>query len=368
MRIAELHTFQKDLVLTHGPYTFAGTSLDAVDTTVIKIVSDTGLVGWGETCPLGPTYQPQHATGARAAIAQLAPGLIGGNALTPLNLKRSMDAGLNGHNYAKAAIDIAIMDLIGKHYGTRVCDLLGGATGDKVPSYAALAIGEPDEVARNASKKAKQGFPRLQIKVGTNSISTDIETVRKVWESVGSSVRIAVDANRSLTARDAMFLSHQCRDVPFVLEQPCNTIEEIAAIREQLNHPVYLDENIEDLNVLLRVISMGLCDGFGLKLTRLGGLNVMRTVRDICATRSMPHTCDDSFGGDIIAAACVHIGATVKPSLMEGVWISGPYFDDHYDPENGIKIIKGYIQVPDGPGLGINPDESLFGTPVASFS
>ncbi len=368
MRIKELHIYQKDLVLTQGPYTFAGTSLDALDTTIVKIVSETGLVGWGETCPLGPTYQPQHATGARAAIGQIAPGLMGENALTPLTLKRTMDAGLNGHNYAKAAIDIAIMDLVGKHHGIRVCDLLGGATGDKVPSYAALAIGEPDDVARNAKEKAADGFPRLQIKVGTNPIAMDIETVRKVWEAVGSSVRIAVDANRGLTARDAMYLSHQCSDIPFVLEQPCNTIEEIAAIRGQLNHPVYLDENIEDLNVLLRVISLGVCDGFGLKLTRLGGLNVMRTVRDICAARSMPHTCDDSFGGDIIAAACVHLGATVEPRLMEGVWISGPYFEDHYDPQNGMKIEDGHIRVPAGPGLGVTPDESLFGTPIASFS
>jgi 4-hydroxyproline betaine 2-epimerase len=81
----------------------------------------------------------------------------------------------------------------------------------------------------------------------------------------------------------------------------------------------------------------------------------------------MPHTCDDSWGGDIIAAACTHIGATVAPELLEGVWLAAPYIEGHYDPENGIRAEGGYIKRPQGPGLGVAPDASLFGAPVASF-
>jgi L-alanine-DL-glutamate epimerase-like enolase superfamily enzyme len=144
-------------------------------------------------------------------------------------------------------------------------------------------------------------------------------------------------------------------------------MEEIAAIRGQLRHPVYLDENTTDLNSVLRAISLGICDGFGLKVTRLGGLGDTATVRDICEARSLPHTCDDSWGGDIIAAACVHIGATVQPRLLEGVWLAEPYIDLHYDTRNPIRIDEGRIAVPTGPGLGVVPDEGVFGEPVASF-
>jgi L-alanine-DL-glutamate epimerase-like enolase superfamily enzyme len=144
-------------------------------------------------------------------------------------------------------------------------------------------------------------------------------------------------------------------------------MEEIAAIRGQLRHAVYLDENTESVAAVLRAVGLGICDGFGLKVTRLGGLNAMATVRDICAARSMPHTCDDAWGGDIIAAACVHIGATVEPRLIEGVWIAAPYIAGHYDPKNGVRIENGHIRVPDGPGLGITPDEGAFGDPVASY-
>ena len=100
-----------------------------------------------------------------------------------------------------------------------------------------------------------------------------------------------------------------------------------AIARPLVNHPIYLDESTQDLGAVIRAIGSGICDGFGLKVTRLGGLSVMRTVRELCAVRSLPHTCDDAWGGDIIAAACVAIGATVKPELSEGVWLAAPYIE-----------------------------------------
>ena len=366
MRISELHVYQKDLQLNQ-PYTMAGTELLALDSTIVKLVTDNGLVGWGETCPVGPAYQPEHALGARAALSQMAPALIGESALTPLLLRRRIDANLNGHNQAKAAIDIATMDLIGKYHKMRVCDLLGGAVSDRVPSYYAIGIASPEDSARQALEKANQGFPRLQIKCGGRGIDEDIAVIHRIWETVGNRVRLAVDANRSLNTRDTLLLSQACRQIPIVIEQPCNTMEEIASIRSQLHHPVYLDENTENLNDVLRAVSLGICDGFGLKLTRLGGLNAYTTVRDICTARSLPHSCDDSSGGDIIAAACVHAGATVEPALLEGVWIGAPYYMEHYDPENGISIDAGHIKLPSGPGLGISPDESRIGNLAASF-
>ncbi|MFZ1469243.1 MAG: mandelate racemase/muconate lactonizing enzyme family protein [Paracoccaceae bacterium] len=367
MKITEIHVYAHALPVRNGPYTMANAQVWSLDTTLVKIVCDNGLFGWGETCPVGPTYQPQHAAGARAALTEMAPGLIGADPLQPVVLRRRMDSLLNGHRYAKAAIDIAAYDLMGKHYGARVADLVGGAVTDRVPSYYATGVGTPDDIARIATEKAAEGYPRLQVKIGGRPVEIDIEVVRKVWERIGGKMRLAVDGNRGLTTRDALRLSRECPDIPFVMEQPCNTIEEIAAIRNQLHHAVYIDENGEDLATVLRVVGAGLCDGFGMKVTRIGGLHAMATFRDICEARSMPHTCDDAWGGDIIAAACTHIGATVSPRLMEGVWLAAPYIEGNYDPENGIRIEGGHIQLPKGPGLGITPDETLFGAPVASF-
>ncbi|RWB00284.1 MAG: mandelate racemase [Mesorhizobium sp.] len=367
MKIKEIHVFAHDLPVKNGPYTMGGVKVYALDTTIVKIVTDNGLIGWGETCPLGTTYQPQHAKGARAALDEMAQGMIGAEPLQPVALRRRMDGLLNGHRYAKAAVDMAAYDIMGKQFGMRVADLLGGAVTERVPSYYALGIGEPDEVARIAAERVAEGYPRLQIKIGGRPVEIDIAVVRKVWERVGDRVRLAADANRSLTARDTLRLSRECLDVPFILEQPCNTFEEIKAIRNQLHHAVYLDENTEDLSTVIRAIGEGVCDGFGMKVTRIGGLHAMATVRDLCEARSMPHTCDDAWGGDILAAACVQIGATVSPRLNEGVWIAAPYIEGHYDENNGVSVEEGHIRLPSGPGLGVVPQESCFGSPVASY-
>ena len=69
----------------------------------------------------------------------------------------------------------------------------------------------------------------------------------------------------------------------------------------------------------------------------------------------------------MIAAACTHIAATVRPDLCEGAWLAAPYIDGHYDPENGIRIEGGHITMPKGPGLGVTPNPEVFGDPIASF-
>ncbi|MEM6988789.1 MAG: mandelate racemase/muconate lactonizing enzyme family protein [Pseudomonadota bacterium] len=367
MRIAQLHVYSHALPVENGPYVMASGAVYALETTLVKIVSDDGTMGWGETCPVGPTYAEAHARGAQAALTTMGEGLLGAP-LWPGALHQHMATLLHGHNYAKAAIDIAAHDALGKALGVSVADLLGGALHDRLPSYYATGVGEPDEIARLADDKRAEGYPRLQIKVGGRPVELDIETIRKVWEKVASSgLRLALDGNRAWTTRDALRISRECMDIPFILEQPCNTVEELRRIRPQVSHGIYMDENSVDLNTVVTAAGSGLVDGFGMKVTRIGGLHPMRTFRDICNARSLPHTCDDSWGGDIIAAACTQIGATVRSELLEGVWLAAPYIKGNYDPENGIAIQDGHIQRPTGPGLGVLPDDSQFGDPLASF-
>ncbi|MGV2976581.1 mandelate racemase/muconate lactonizing enzyme family protein [Roseibium alexandrii] len=367
MRIREIHVYSHTLPVKDGPYVMASTVVDVLETTLVRIVDETGAVGWGETCPVGPVYAPAHAAGALAAIKEIAPGLIGADVTGLRAFQRLMDKRLNGHAYAKAAFDIAAHDLLGKRTGLSVADLLGGAMTEKVPSYFASGVGSPEDIARIAKDKADQGFKRMQIKVGGRAVDLDIETIRKVWEAVGTRMRLIVDGNRGWTSQEALRVSRSCLDIPIVLEQPCNTIEEVARIRHQLGHGVYLDESATDISAVVRAIGDGICDGFGMKLTRIGGLQPMSVFRDICEAAALPHTCDDSWGGDIIAAACVQIAATVHPKFLEGVWIAQPYIDGNYDSHNPVNIVDGHLNVPAGPGLGVVPDEALFGAPVASF-
>ena len=103
MRISEIHIYQHDLPVVGGVYRTARTSIASFDATIIEIVTEKGMVGYGETCPHGPVYQPHHAAGARAALRQIGPHLIGLNALGIDCVRDAMDAMLSGHRYAKAA-------------------------------------------------------------------------------------------------------------------------------------------------------------------------------------------------------------------------------------------------------------------------
>ena len=367
MKLAKITIYQHDLPVKGGGYRMANAMVTTLDTTLVRLETDCGLVGWGETCPVGPTYAPSHAVGARAALIEMAPQLIGARLDEPLKLQRHMHAILNGHQYAKAAIDIAAYDALGKKLNRSVASLLGGAMTDSVPSYYASAVGSADDIARVAKEKAGEGYGRMQVKIGGRPVEEDIAVVRKVWEAVGGRMRLAIDGNRGLSTADALTLSRGCQTVPFVLEQPCDLLEEIASIRPMLNHPIFIDEGATDIATVLRIVGSGLADGFGMKVTRIGGLQPMAIFRDICEARHLPHTADDSWGGDIIAAACTHIGATVDPKRMEGVWLAQPYIEGHYDSSNGIRIESGHIKLPQGSGLGVVPDEGVFKNEVAVF-
>ena len=367
VRIARIDIFARDLPIVGGGFRIAGHTLTSLDSTIVKITTDDGTVGWGETCPVGPTHAPAHAGGARAAIAAMAPGLVGLTLSHPARIHDAMDAQLNGHTYAKSALDIAIFDIFGKMLDVTVAGLIGGAVVRQVPSYYAIGAGDADAAARDAVEKAEAGFTRFQLKVGGRPVEEDIAAVRAVYNALGPGTTLVVDGNRAMTTRDALMLDRVCSEIPFVFEQPCDTFAEMEILRRSTGRPIHLDESGTDLGTVMRAAVQGLCDGFAMKVSRMGGLAPMAVFRDICAVRNMPHTCDDSWGGDIVASACVHVAATVDPRRLDGVWIAQPYIDGHDCAKGGVAIENGAIHVPDGPGLGIMPDETRFGAPVATF-
>jgi 4-hydroxyproline betaine 2-epimerase len=368
VEIERIDVHQAVLPVRGGEFRTSHTSVAELDSTLVEVVTDDGLSGWGETCPLGPVYQPHHALGARAGLDQIAPGLVGTEISSARDLARRMDGLLAGHEYVKAALDTAILDLLGQRLGVPVSTLLGGALTDRVPSYYAVSVGDPARSAESAAASVERGYRRLQLKVGGQDVARDVETIRAVRDAIGDRARLVVDGNRAMTTAHALQVDRLCADIPFVLEQPCNTLEEMEALRGRLSHPVYLDENTVDVNTVLRAIASGVADGFAFKVTRLGGPTKAALARDLCALRSLPHTCDDAWGGDVIAAACVHLAATVEPRLLDGVWIAQDHLGHHYDPEHPVAVEDGHIAVPQGPGLGVRPDPARLTRHTATYT
>ncbi|MEM9579490.1 MAG: mandelate racemase/muconate lactonizing enzyme family protein [Pseudomonadota bacterium] len=366
MKIASVHLYRLCLPIAGKPYSFSTGSLSSIDTVLLKLTLDSGHVGWGETCPLGNTYAPAHEGGAVAALELILPHMIGCDA-APRPAHAQMDAVLMGHAYAKAAVDIALHDALGHAFGVPVSTLLGGSVASQVPAYYAIGIETPESAATIAKGKVVEGYTRLQLKCGGRPVQDDIATIRAVWDALqGTGVKLVVDANRSWTMRDAIQISSACRDIPLVIEQPCSEPSEHRQLKAHLSHPLFVDEDLQTCACVLDAI--GTADGFGFKLTRAGGLAPATAFRDICAARNLPHTCDDGWGGDIIAAACLHLAATVRPDLLDAVWTSGNYIDAPTGYPNAICAKDGMFTVPDGPGLGVSVEGAALPAPHSVFA
>src|SRR3990170_2512965 len=115
MRIERIEVFGYDLHYIHGIYVMSGGRVvSSLPSTVVRVVTDDEIEGWGEVCPLGQTYLPAFAEGARAALRQLAPALIGADPRNLAGVNTRMDGVLLGHGYAKSPLDIACWDILGK--------------------------------------------------------------------------------------------------------------------------------------------------------------------------------------------------------------------------------------------------------------
>src|SRR5579862_4504028 len=148
MKIARIFAHRVELPLREGSYKWSGgKSVTVFDSTIVGVETDTGMIGWGEVCPLGPFYLPAYAEGVQAGLRELAPHLIGLDPRELAKLNVLMDAALKGHPYVKSGIDIACWDLLGQSAGLPVCVLMGGRFGERVRLYRAISQESPDEMA-----------------------------------------------------------------------------------------------------------------------------------------------------------------------------------------------------------------------------
>src|SRR4051794_11262983 len=143
-----------------------GREIVSLPSTVVRVTADDGTEGFGETCPLGPAYLPAHGEGARAALRELAPALLGLDPCELAIVNDRLDATLLGHGYAKSAIDVACWDLLGKASGRPVCALLGGRRQSSYPLYVAIPLGSAREMAAHVRARREEGIRHFQLKLG----------------------------------------------------------------------------------------------------------------------------------------------------------------------------------------------------------
>lgn len=363
MKITSITVWQVDLPLKEGSYKWSGgKSVEVFDSTVVGVEVEDGTVGYGEVCPLGPAYLAAYANGVRGGIKELAPNLIGEDALQLQKLNRRMDAAMKGHPYVKSAIDMACWDVLGKVTGQPVCTLLGGRYGDDVVLYRAISQDTPEGMANNVGGYRAEGYRRFQLKVGGDP-DTDIERIHAVAAKLERGDKLVADANTGWLMHEAMRVVRGVQDVDVYIEQPCLTYEECLSIRRQTNHPFVLDEVIDGIDPLMRGKADFGMDVVNIKISKFGGLTKAKQARDLCVEMGIAMTLEDSWGGDIITAAIAHLAQSCPTEFLFTCTDFNSYGTKSI-ADGAPQRINGRMAASTTPGLGIAPRFEVLGEPV----
>ncbi len=349
---------------SHETYYMAeGKTCADVETVVLRLDTDIGLSGWGEVCPI-PHYLPAFAKGVPSAIEEMAPEILG---ISPFGVDapmRKLDGFLLGHPHAKSIVDMALWDLFGKATDLPLYALLGGRTRKDMPTYHSITCIAPDEMARIAKEAYATGIRQFQVKLGTDSDwQADAERLTKVREAVGPGPLVYGDWNCGASRLHATRTGRAVAHLDVMLEQPCKTLEDCAAVRAATGLPMKIDENAHDLPSLLQAHALGCLDAVALKLSKFGGLSAMRRARDLTVHLGAEICAECTWGSDIVTAASLHFAASTPHGSLLNTCDLSAYVAPRLCPDAPSRK-NGRIAPPEGPGLGVTPDPSLLGSPI----
>lgn len=278
-----------------------------------------------------------------------------------------MDLALPGHLYAKSPVDMACWDIAGQAAGLPIADLMGG--GSRTPRPIASSVGAKtvEETREVMERYRKRGYVAHSVKIG-GDVARDIARVRDV-ESIRQPGEIVLyDVNRGWTRQQALRVMSSCEDLNVMFEQPCETLDDIAAISGLHASPVSVDESLVTLQDAVRIAHDGLAQIFGIKLNRVGGLTKAARMRDIALAHGI-----DMFvmatGGTVLAdTEALHLAATIPDDHCHAVWACQDMITVDVAGGRGPRNVDGHLHLPEAPGLGVHPDEAALGDPVGEYA
>ncbi|XP_013389552.1 uncharacterized protein LOC106158194 [Lingula anatina] len=366
MKITSIKVYKVDLPLKEGAYKWsAGKSVETFDSSVVQIDTDAGISGFGEVCPLGPYYLPSYARGVRTGIQELGPHLIGRNPLEIGALNTVMDYHLKGHPYVKSPIDMACWDILGKVTKQSVCTLLGGRYGETVDLYRAISQLPPELMKENVLQYKKEGYKKFQLKVGGNP-DEDIARIRTIRKALDPGDVLVADANTGWLPHEAIRIANAVQDLDVYIEQPCLSYDECMHVRQHCSKPFVLDENIDDIDSLVRAHVDRAADVVNLKISKLGGLTKAKQARDLCVTFGLAMTLEDTWGSDIVTAAIAHL-AHSTPEKYRFTTTDFNSYNTVSIAAGGPQRVNGTMQASTEPGLGITPHPEVLGKAIVTI-
>jgi D-galactarolactone cycloisomerase len=372
MRIVDVRTYPL-LAKLEQPFAFSQGVVRKRSATLVEVITDEGLVGWGEAFNQG--LEPPQISAATIEHA-LKPLVIGAKALDTEVLWHRMyqatrDYGRKGSVMAAiSAIDIALWDIAGKAFGVPVHQLLGGAIRPRVQAYATgfyrlHGAGEAERLAEEAIAHADAGFAAMKVKLGFG-VADDLAVMRSVARAVeGRGITLMVDTNHAYALADALRLGRAL--APFDLrwyEEPI-VPEDYAGYRELrsgVNIPIAAGENEHSLYGFRELIGGRCVDIAQPDIGSAGGFTACRQIAALAQAYGVavnPHV----WGSAVAQAAALQLIAAIPPADSR-VTAAEPLFE--YDRSSHpmrqalvkepLEQARGWVEIPSRPGLGIEVD------------
>lgn len=368
MKINRISIYRKTLPLKE-PYWLSGGRLrfENLDSTFVRIETDNHITGWGEGCPWGHTYLPAHGAGIRAAAELLAPALVGMDPRRLDHINQCMDRTLPGHLYAKSPFDIACWDVFGQSADLPIADLLGGCYSEPTPIASSISTDTPARMLENLQQYRDRGYYAHSVKIGAET-TLDIERICHLEANRKTGEFIFYDINRAWLPAEAMQVMNGVRDLPIVVEQPCETLDQCAAVRAQTIQPISIDERLETLNDMQRIINERIAEIVNIKINRCGGLTKSRRIRDLALSGGIKMLTMETGGSVIADTAAQHLSQSIPREYRLGTWLCQEMLTVDTAPGHGSRNNNGDSGIPSGlAGLGVAPDDELLGNPVAVY-
>jgi len=322
---------------------------------IIEIRSE-GLTGYGECVATRDPGYNYETTGTSMHILKdfVTPLLLGQDVKDALDFQNRV-IGIRGHQLAKAGVEMALWDLIGKREGKSLRQLFGGVQ-DKVEVGVSVGIqASPQKLVETVTEYVNQGYARVKIKIKPGRDVEDARAVRKAFPNL----RLQVDANSAYSMDDADRLKPLDDLNLLLIEQPLfeDDIWDHHKFQAKFKTPVCLDESILSPRHARYAIEMNACKIINIKAGRLGGLSQAVMVHDLCQQNQMPVWCGGMLETGIGRASNLALASMPNFTLPGDVSASDRYYKRDITHERFVLNGDSTIDVPTGHGLGVTVDE-----------
>lgn len=341
------------------PVFMAGVEIRQADNILVRVEADNAVVGWGEAAS-APTMTGETVESMMAAVAYLAAAVEERPAEDIAGTVAAMATRMYANQAAKAAIEMALHDLVGRATGRPAHALLGGKQRSRMAILGVISTGELASDLREAERKRADGYSAFKIKVGIDRPLIDGERTRRVCEILGREALISSDANQGWSVDEAVQYVRAVADAGLdFFEQPvhADNIDGMAAVAAAAaDIEIGADESIHSLADIRRYHERGAARGVSLKTIKLGGMRAVMEAGRLCDRLGLNVNVSAKTGESSIAcAAATHIAAAL-PQIAWGLTLSNEGLSDDATARP-IRIERGHVEVSDRPGLGIDVDE-----------